>query len=182
MLEQARIKTSFQNNKDRIILIHVDFSTPSWMANLKPPFDLVVTFDSLHHLSHPRKKKLYRELYDLINNDGSLIISDHITSQGLFHEDPQYNLWIQEILDNLKNVEEGSDISLALEKLTSLKYNDVQNLTFPKLHDIFTSNLRREGDNPMPVMEHIDELRGIGFKNITIEYRFANYAIISAKK
>jgi cyclopropane fatty-acyl-phospholipid synthase-like methyltransferase len=182
MLEQTKTKTSFQKNKNRIELIHADYSTPLWLAGLKSPFNLIVTFDSLHHLSHPRKKELYRELYDLITQGGDFLISDHIISRGLFFEDSQYNLWIQEILDNLKNVKNGSDISSVLESISSWKYNDLQDLSLPKLHDIFTSNLKREGDNPMPIMEHIDVLRNIGFNNVVVEYRFANFAIISAQK
>lgn len=182
MLEQAKTKALFQKNKHRIELIHADYSTPPWLAGLECPFNLIVTFDSLHHLSHSRKKELYRELYDLITTGGVFLISDHITSRGLFYEDLQYDLWIEEILANLKNVKEGSDIALTLEGISSWKYNDLQRLSLPKLHDIFTSNLKREGDNPMPIMEHIDVLRNIGFRNVVVEYRFANFAIISAQK
>lgn len=182
MLQQAETKTSFQKNKNRLELIHADYSTPSWLAGLKYPFNLIVTFDSLHHLSHHRKKELYRELFNMITRGGVFLISDHITSRELFYEDSQYDLWIEEILDNLKNVKEGSDISSTLESISSWEYKDLQSLSLPKLHDIFTSNLKREGDNPMPIMEHIDVLRNIGFENVVVEYRFANFATISAQK
>jgi ubiquinone/menaquinone biosynthesis C-methylase UbiE len=182
MIEQAEIKTSFQKNKKRLQLIHADYSAPSWSSGINPSFNLIITFDSLHHLSHQRKKELYREIYDLLIQDGDFLISDHIISQGLFFDDFQYDLWIQEILDNLKSVKKGSDIASALEDISSWTYNDVQDLSPPKLKEIFTSNLKQEGDNPMPIMEHIDIMRNIGFAHVIVEYRFANFAIISAKK
>ncbi len=182
MIEQAKAKTSFQTNKKRIHVIHADYSTPSWSSGINSSFNLVVTFDSLHHLSHPRKRELYRELYDLLTPGGDFLISDHITSQGLFFEDSQYDLWIQAILDNLQGVKRGSDISSALESISTWTYDDVQDLSPLMLKDIVTSNLKREGDNPLPIMEHIDIMRTIGFDNVIVEYRFAHFAIISAQK
>ena len=182
MMEQAKSKTVLQENEARIQWILADYSSPSWLKDVMPPFNLIVTFDSLHHLSHERKKELYKEIYDLTVKGGYFIISDHITSHGSFFDDPQYKLWIQEILDNLKNVEKGSDIAAIIEAAFSLSLRDLQQLSLPELHDIFTSRLKQEGDNPMPVMQHVDAMRNVGFNNIIIEYRYANYAIFSAKK
>ncbi len=182
MIEQASAKVVFERNRERIRLLHEDFSSPSWKAGLESSFDLIVTFDSLHHLSHDRKKALYAEIYGLLAQGASFIISDHVVSSGRFFEDPQYDLWLQGIHDNLKGVVRGSDVSSALESATHWTYEDVQRLSYQALKDIFTANLKREGDNPMPLMEHIDGMRSIGFVDVTVAYRFANYAIISAVK
>lgn len=182
MMEQAHSKALLQKNKERVKFIHADYSTPSWLIGLNSPFNLVITFDSLHHLSHDRKKELYREIYGLIIRGGDFIISDHITSHGLFFEDSQYDLWIPEILDNLKNVEKGSDIAASLENISTWAYNDLQELSLLIVRDTVTSNLKREGDNPMPIMDHIDVMREAGFDVVVVEYRFANFAIISAQK
>lgn len=182
MLEQAQTKQLLQKNKKRLQFIHADYSMPSWLNGLKPPFNLVITFDSLHHLSHDRKKELYREIFDLMIHGGDFIISDHVTSRGFFYEDSQYDLWIPEILDNLKKVKQGSDIAAALESISTRTYDDLQKLSLSVLRDIITANLKREGDNPMPIMEHIDVMREAGFDDVVVEYRFANFAVISARK
>ena len=182
MLEQAQAKPLLRKNKKRLQFIHADYSTPSWLNDLKPPFNLVITFDSLHHLFHDRKKELYREIFDLMIHSGDFIITDHVTSRGLFYEDSQYDLWIPEILDNLKNVKQGSDIAAALESISTRTYDDMQKLSLSVLRDIITANLKREGENPMPIMDHIDVMREVGFDDVVVEYRFANFAVISARK
>lgn len=182
MLEKAKIKKFFKENCERIQVVHADYSTPSWKVGFDLPFGLIITFDSLHHLTHERKKELYREIYGLLQEEGIFVISDHVTSKGQFFEDQQFVLWLEEIYDNLKKVGKGTDISQALESISHWSYDNIQQLSLDSLRESFTKNLEREGDNPMPIMDHVEVMRDIGFVNVTVEYRFANYAIISANK
>ena len=92
MIEQAKIKKIFKENCERTKPLHADYSKPSWKVGLDSPFHLIITFDSLHHLTHERKKELYREIYGLLQKDGYFLISDHVTSNGQFFEDPQFTL------------------------------------------------------------------------------------------
>ena len=52
MLNQVKTKLFFKNNSERIELLHADYSTPEWMAGIDFHFDVIASFDSLHHLSH----------------------------------------------------------------------------------------------------------------------------------
>lgn len=183
MLEQAKLKKLLQKNKQRIQWILADYSCPLWLKDVTTSFDLIVTVDSLHHLTHERKKELYQEIYDLMLQGGCFIISDHITSNKKpYYDESQYGLWMQEVLDKLKGVEEGSDIALTIENTFSWTHKDLQKLSIPRLQKAVMEDLRQEKENPMALMQHIDVMRDIGFGNVVVEYRYANFAIISAKK
>ena len=48
--------------------------------------------------------------------------------------------------------------------------------------ELFVKNLLEEGENPMPLMDHVDLMRKTGFTNVIVEYRYSNFVIISARK
>ncbi len=182
MMEQAKSKTVLQDNDGRIKWILADYSSPSWLAGVSGPFSLVVTIDALHHLTHERKRELYREIYDSMEQGGCFLVSDHITSTEPYFNDPQYVLWVQEVLENLKGIEKDSDLARLLEDQSSLSYSKLQDMSVSAFRKELTAGLKMEGENPMPLMQHIDVMRSIGFSNVTVEYRYANFAVISARK
>ncbi len=182
MKEKAESKTIMKENKARVQWINADYSIASWTKSVSGPFDLVIAMDSLHHLPHDRLRLLYKEAYDLLSQKGTFLISDHVTSGNLYYKDPQYVLWMQETLENLKRVEKGSDTAGTLEASCSWNYNDLQALSLSKLQKGFTEGLNREGENPMPLMQHIEALRETGFNDAVVEYRYSNFAIVSANK
>lgn len=182
MLERAKAKRYFLENENRIKWVTADYSDSSWLEGIENPFELIVIFDALHHLSHERKKQLYAEVYDLVKADGYLYISDHIVTKWEYYKEPQYSLWMEEILKNLHSLEKGCSTANIIERAFSWSYEDIQNLSVLELKKIFTERLMGEGENPMPLMHQVDILNEIGFKRVTVEYRFSNFAIISARK
>ena len=182
MLRKAQSKKLIAENAHRTECMLADFSSSSWVSHITGQFNLVVTVDALHHLTHDRKRELYQEIYDAIVQGGQFFISDHITSHEPFFKDPQYMLWVREVLDKLKGVEKESDTALMLENSFSLSYEDLQELSLSTLHKKLTAGLKQEGENPMPLMQHIDIMRNIGFDNVSVDYRYASFAIISAQK
>lgn len=182
MLKEAKSKAFLKVNNHRIKWIVTDLSYHTWAKNVSGPFDLIITMDSLHHLTHKRKKALYQEIYCILVPGGQFIISDHINSQEPYYKDPQYNLWAREVLDNLKKIKKGSEEALILEKFYSWSYNDIQDLSIAKLRKSITAGLKQEGENPMPIMQHIDLMRDIGYIDVVVEYRYSNFSIISAIK
>lgn len=182
MMKQAKSKTLSKETANRINWVLADYSSPSWLEYVTAPFDLIVSMDSLHHLTHNRKKELYQEVYDSLGRSGSLLVSDHITSGECYYKDPQYLFWIEEILHNLRRVEKESEIALLLENMYPWTYDDLKGLSIPQLHKGFTVGLELEGENPMPLMQHIEVMRNIGFESVIVEYRYSNFAIVSAHK
>lgn len=182
MMAKAKTKGLLQKNDHRIQWVFADFSSPSWQKQVSGPFHLVVTMDSLHHLDHSRTKELYEEIYSTIQPGGYFFFSDHITSGHIFHKDPQYTLWMDEILENVKQVELNSDIAIELEKAYGMPLIKIQEQFPAKWRKDFTAGLNREGENPMSLMSHVEVMNDAGFSDLMIEYRYANFAVISARK
>ena len=76
MIEQA--KKRFANDKHVTIVKH-DFSLPLPAEQLGC-FDAVVSSLAIHHLTHPRKKQLYTEIFNLLNPKGVFCNLEHVSS------------------------------------------------------------------------------------------------------
>ncbi len=76
MIEQA--KKRFANDPQVTIVKH-DFSLPLPAKQLKC-FDAVVSSLAIHHLTHPRKKQLYTEIFSLLNPKGVFCNLEHVSS------------------------------------------------------------------------------------------------------
>jgi tRNA (cmo5U34)-methyltransferase len=76
MLEHA--KKRFANDKQVTVFKH-DFSTPLPKDKLGC-FDAIVSSLAIHHLTHPRKKQLYTEIFELLNPKGVFCNLEHVSS------------------------------------------------------------------------------------------------------
>jgi SAM-dependent methyltransferase len=76
MIERA--KKRFANDKHVSIVKH-DFSLPLPAKQLGC-FDAVVSSLAIHHLTHPRKKQLYTEIFNLLNPQGVFCNLEHVFS------------------------------------------------------------------------------------------------------
>src|SRR5208283_4414216 len=76
MLEQARKR--FAHDKSVAIVKH-DFRFPLTTEKFGA-FDVVVSSLAIHHLTHPRKKQLYMEIFDLLNPNGVFCNLEHVSS------------------------------------------------------------------------------------------------------
>jgi tRNA (cmo5U34)-methyltransferase len=182
MIDRARSKPYFRKHKGQVQWILADYSRSDWMEKIKEPQDLAVSFDSLHHLCHERHEALYEDIFEILSPGGKMIVSDHMPSLEAFSADPQFHLWIAEIRKEIARREtrkigprlKGLIATLIPERLEAQLRHDFS--------DEFVQRLKNEGENPMPVMRHVDVLRRAGFVDVTIVYRFASFAMISSLK
>jgi ubiquinone/menaquinone biosynthesis C-methylase UbiE len=76
MIEQAKKRFT----KDRhVTIVKHDFSLPLPTEQLGK-FDAVVSSLAIHHLTHPRKKQLYTEIFKLLNPKGVFCNLEHVSS------------------------------------------------------------------------------------------------------
>ncbi|MGO8807219.1 MAG: class I SAM-dependent methyltransferase [Candidatus Bathyarchaeia archaeon] len=84
MLERARKR--FADDKNVTVVKH-DFGSPLPAKQLGC-FDAVVSSLAIHHLTHPRKKQLYTEIFNLLNSEGVFCNLERVASstENLHHK------------------------------------------------------------------------------------------------
>lgn len=73
-----RVKTRFAQDS-RVNLIKHDLSMPLPFEQIGR-FDVVVSSLAIHHLTHERKKELYREIFSMLNSKGVFCNLDRVAS------------------------------------------------------------------------------------------------------
>jgi tRNA (cmo5U34)-methyltransferase len=76
MLEQAKKRFA---NDSKVSVVKHDFSMPLPTEQLGR-FDAVVSSLAIHHLTHPRKKQLYTEVFNLLSPKGVFCNLEHVSS------------------------------------------------------------------------------------------------------
>jgi tRNA (cmo5U34)-methyltransferase len=76
MIEQA--KKRFGKDK-RVTIVKHDFSQPLPAGQLGK-FDAIVSSLAIHHLTHQRKRQLYREVFEMLNPKGIFCNLEHVAS------------------------------------------------------------------------------------------------------
>jgi tRNA (cmo5U34)-methyltransferase len=75
MLDAARRRFAADN---RIKVVAHDFNRPlpSWLGQ----FDVIMSGFAIHHCTHERKRELYHELFEHLNNNGIFCNLEHVAS------------------------------------------------------------------------------------------------------
>jgi len=76
MLEKAQKRFA---NDPRVKIIKHDFNTPL-PASALGRFDVIVSGVAIHHLTHERKRQLYKEVFSMLNPSGVFCNLEHVAS------------------------------------------------------------------------------------------------------
>ena len=146
MLEQARTRFKEDNNIDYIL---ADYSEHKFGNT----FDIVVSSLSIHHLTDEEKKKLFDNIYSLLNPDGIFINADQVLGHTPF-----------------------------LDSLYKEDWKNKINMSGLTISEIQAAHERTKLDKMTTLDNQIKWLINSGFKDVDCIYKYFNFVVLFARK
>lgn len=146
MLNIAESRFKSQNNFKYVV---ADYS----QYDFDDDFDIIVSSLSIHHLEDEDKKKLYKNIYNCLNNGGIFLNADQVIGSTSNIDKSYYNNWLAKIEENN---------FIGPEKDTAIE--------------------RMKFDKPATFEDNLKWLADIGFKDVDIYYKYYNFCIFYGKK
>lgn len=146
MIEKA--KARFQDDSAISYMI-ADYTSYDFQTK----FDFVISSLSIHHLTDAQKEKLYRKVYNLLNEEGIFINADQVLGSTPFIETMYKNDW------NLKIERSG---------LTS--------------EELKAAHERTKLDKMATLENQLKWLKDAGFSEVDCVYKYFNFSVLYARK
>jgi tRNA (cmo5U34)-methyltransferase len=132
-----------------ISYIKADYSNYAFAEN----YDAVISSLSIHHLNDEEKGKLYKTIYNILNNDGRFINGDLFLSRCSSLDTYFHELWVRKIEASALNPKEKEG-----------------------------AYSRMKLDQPSTLDATYVLLEKAGFKVVDLIYRYYNFGVVIAKK
>jgi tRNA (cmo5U34)-methyltransferase len=155
MLERA--KTRLKKFDGRAAIVEADLQTPDWKDAVCGPFDAVVSGFAIHHLPDERKRAVYQEIYDLLNEGGVFLNCEHVSS-------------------STPSVEALFDDAMS-EHLYERRRELGEDVTPEQMRREFMERPDRAANILAPVEEQCRWLREIGFRDVDCFWKYFELAI-----
>jgi ubiquinone/menaquinone biosynthesis C-methylase UbiE len=155
MLEQAQSRLA--RFGPRAATVEADLQTPAWRQRVEGPFDVVVSGFAIHHLTHERKRALYREIHELVPDGGVFLNAEHVSSPSSRIE----QMFDDAMTDHLfqRRKEQGEDV------------------TRDQVRREFLERPDRAANILAPVEDQCQWLREIGFRDVDCFWKYFELAI-----
>lgn len=164
MVKIARERLARYGN--RVRLCHADLADAAWRRTVEGPFDAVVSALAIHHLSHERKRSLYREAYELLRPGGIFLNNDIVTAP------PALKTRFEDL--NLRAIQAQEQLKRGhprpLEEIRDEMHEHLQ-AAGPEHH----SSIAALGDQ-------LEWLRAAGFKSVDCYWKYLELAIFGGVK
>jgi tRNA (cmo5U34)-methyltransferase len=150
----------------RLTTRQFDLGSNDWRRMRERP-RAVVSSLAVHHLDGAGKRRLFRDLHDLLEPGGVFVLADIMrptSPAGFAVAAEAYERAVAE-----RSLKERGDLSM-LEKLQELRWNYFR---YPDDDSI---------DQPSTVAEHLDWLQEAGFGSVDIYWAVAGHAVVSGTK
>jgi tRNA (cmo5U34)-methyltransferase len=160
MLEQARQRLGKFGR--RATTQEGDLQTPAWKKSLSGKFDIIVSGLAIHHLTHERKRTLYREVFDLLSPGGVFLNCEHVASASPAIAD----MW---------------DV-FATEYLYQRRTENGEDVTREQVWREFMERPDRVANILALVEDQCRWLRDIGFQDVDCFWKYFELAIFGGRK
>lgn len=157
----AKVREKVGTSK-KASVIQIDFATPAWIKAVEPetPFDIIVSGFAIHHQPDDRKKALYSEIYELLNEGGVFLNLDQVSSETAALSEIFDSFFLENIRRSLPN----SDQNEIMNQIEKAYYED------------------KKENLPAPVEKQCQWLRGIGFQEVDCFFKTFELALFGGKK
>ena len=160
MIKKAKAKNS-GNHCDYVVQ---DFGNSDWMKSLEvnKSFDLIISGYSIHHINNDKKKRLYSDIYNLLNPNGIFLNLEHVSSPSENLEEMFGDLFEDKMMEYQKSIGEEKN----REEIKEI-YHDPDHKLLNKLES---------------VEEQCDWLREIGFQEVDCYLKIFELALFGGIK
>jgi len=155
MLERARVR--LQPFGDRATIVESDLANPAWLQLVTGPFDAVISGFAIHHLIHERKRALYTEIFNLLNDGGTFVNCEHVASVS-----PRVERFFDEVMS---------------EHLYERRRERGEDVTFEQVFQEFLTRPDRAANILLQVEVQCGWLREIGFRDVDCYWKLFELAI-----
>ncbi len=155
MLEQARQRLGHFG--ERATTVEADLASPAWQRAGDGPFDAVVSGFAIHHLTHERKRELYREIHSVLLPGGFFLNCEHVSSPA-----PR----VEAMFDDMMT-----------EHLYQRRRERGEDVTLEQVRHDFLSRPDRAANILAPVEEQCRWLRDVGFDAVDCFGKYFELAI-----
>jgi len=157
MLKSARSK--LRRYGSRVRFLERNFENSSWKKSLGK-YHVVISAGTIHHLADERKRALFQEIFQVLEEGGYFINGDMIKSRYEILNKKYYNdIWAGYIR---KKTEEVLGIKRSMAE------------AIEKMH----AALEREGDKPATIEDQLMWLQEAGFKMVECVWKYYHIAVI----
>lgn len=118
-------------------------------------YDLIISSMAMHHLPTDEEKiSVYHKIYNSLWEGGAFLHADRVLTSNEYLEKVNHDEWKEFMLKSLP-------LSEVEEKWLPTAQNE---------------------DHPAPLLDHIDWLREIGFKEVDVMWKYVNGAVFGGRK
>ena len=162
MLQAARERLKVRASQ--LSFIQADYGDPVWapMVSAYGPFDAIVSGFSIHHQPDKRKRRIYREIHDLLVPGGVFVNMEHVAS---------HTAWGQTLFDEC-----------FIDSLVKHHDRKGSGLTREQIAREFYYREDKKANILAPVEDQCEWLREIGFADVDCFFKIFELAVFGGRK
>ena len=160
MLDAAKLR--LRRWSRRVRLIEIDYSLPNWTRSVGGGFDAVVSGFSIHHQKDAAKRRIYRDVFQLLNRGGIFLNLEHVSSSTRWTE----SLHDETFVKALYQFERGRG---------SLN-------TLAELRKEYDHRADKAANILAPVEAQCQWLRQMGFNDVDCFFKYFELALFGGRK